>query len=232
LGGEEVMTYRLNVCLLSSVFERKFGLSGFAGDYYDLIIGLNNSFNFLNREKPKYMTEANESIFRNDDYRLFCKLSHFFDDFNFFINLQLSPKITQERYSKFSSVDDGFRAFIRRVKTMNIPRQIQDTIAGFLNVQRAKVPLAATRKNSWLVPNLLQSKSLHMINGKPKNILTDTRLSSERYNLLHQLAVTSRKFPELRLGQLLSNSLPEGTDIFYVTDAKLIQLLKDFEAHH
>jgi hypothetical protein len=71
-----------------------------------------------------------------------------------------------------------------------------------------------------------------MINGKPKNILTDTRLSSERYNLLHQLAVTSRKFPELRLGQLLSNSLPEGTDIFYVTDDKLIQLLKDFEAHH
>jgi hypothetical protein len=48
--------------------------------------------------------------------------------------------------------------------------------------------------------------------------------------MLAQISRTWQKFPELRLGQLLSISLPKGTDIFYVTDAKLIQLLKDFEA--
>jgi hypothetical protein len=53
-----------------------------------------------------------------------------------------------------------------------------------------------------------------------------------RAELLQQLANTLQKLPYMRLGQLISNSLPEDTDIFYVTDAKLIQLLKDFEAHH
>jgi hypothetical protein len=53
-----------------------------------------------------------------------------------------------------------------------------------------------------------------------------------RAELLQQLANTLQKLPYMRLGQLISNSLPEGTDIFYVTDDKLIQLLKDFEAQH
>ena len=47
-----------------------------------------------------------------------------------------------------------------------------------------------------------------------------------------QILQTWGKFPELRLGQLISNSMPKGTDLFYVTDDKLIQLLKDFEANH
>jgi len=58
------------------------------------------------------------------------------------------------------------------------------------------------------------------------------RFDRTRAQLLQQLAITLQKFPYIRLGQLLSNSIPEGTDIFYVTDAKLIQLLKDFEVQH
>ena len=157
------MTYRLNVCNLSGTFEKSFGLTNFEKEYIHLIVELNNSFNFINGVEYIYMIQANASIFRKADYRLFCKLVHFFDDFNFFINIQLLP---QERYSK---LDDGFRAFIRRVESMKIPQQIQNTIAGFLKMQRAKAALVATRKQSWLVPNLLQSKNLHMVSGTPKN---------------------------------------------------------------
>lgn len=58
------------------------------------------------------------------------------------------------------------------------------------------------------------------------------RFNQTRAQLLQQLAITLQKFPYIRLGQLISNSIPEGNDIFYVTDAKLIQLLKDFEVQH
>lgn len=92
--------YRLNVCLLSGIFEKSFGLSGFFKDYEAL----------LNTLSPKTLEEYLEYKDWRQDYRLFCKLAHFFDDFNFFINIQLSPKNTQERYSKFSSVDEGFQA--------------------------------------------------------------------------------------------------------------------------
>jgi hypothetical protein len=110
---------------------------------------------------------------------------------------------------------------------MNIPRQIQDTIAGFLNVQRAKVPLAAIRESPWVVPNLLENENLQIIAAKAKNEEVRKRLI-----MTTQILQTWGKFPELRLGQLISNSLPEGTDLFYVTDDKLIQLLKDFEANN
>ncbi|QIW88584.1 hypothetical protein [Pseudanabaena phage PA-SR01] len=53
-----------------------------------------------------------------------------------------------------------------------------------------------------------------------------------RFRLIHQLNSTGNKFPELRLGQLISNSLPKGTDIFYIPDDKLIQVLKDFEKQY
>ena len=218
------MTYRLNVCLLSGIFEKRFGLTNFSRDYNHLIVELNNSFNFLNREKPEYMTETNASIFRKGDYRLFCKLSHFFDDFNFFINIQLSPKITQERYSKFSDVDKGFRAFIRRVESMKIPQQIQDTIAGFLKMQRAKAALATTREHSC---EALPQGEMNILHSKARNEEVRKRLI-----MTTQILQTWQKFPELRLGQLISNSIPEGTDIFYVTDDKLIQLLRNFEANN
>jgi hypothetical protein len=55
------------------------------------------------------------------------------------------------------------------------------------------------------------------------------RFDRTRAELLRQLATTLQKFPYIRLGQLISNSIPEGTDIFYVPDDKLSQLLKDFE---
>ena len=128
------MTYELNVCLLSGIFEKHFGLTGFSSDYNDLITQLNNHFNFLNGTWKTLLPDKAAAIFRRADYRLFRKLSHFFDDFNFFINIQLSPKITQERYSKFSNVDEGFQAFIRRVESMKIPQKIQDNIAGFLKI--------------------------------------------------------------------------------------------------
>lgn len=217
--------YRLNVCLLSGVFEKRFGVSNFTKDYKHLIVKLNNSFN---GDKGIYLTEANATIFNSFDHRLFCKLAHLFDDFNFFINIQLSPKITQERYSQFSSIDAGFQAFIRRVESMKIPQQIQDTIAGFLKMQRAKISLVATRENSWLTPEMLPKSDLNILHGKWRQKINEF----ERFTLIHQLNSTGNKFPELRLGQLISNSIPEGTDIFYVTDAKLIQLLKDFEAQH
>lgn len=85
---------------------------------------------------------------------------------------------------------------------------------------------------------------LVVLHGKPKNTaLKNFLLAKEsaasfenarqhRAQILQLLFRTWEKFPELRLGQLISNSLPEGTDILHVTDAKLIQLLKDFEAHH
>ncbi len=68
------------------------------------------------------------------------------------------------------------------------------------------------------------------VTRKSVGIPNDKLRQADMVLLLGQLSRTWEKFPELRLGQLLSNSLPKGTDIFYVTDAKLIQLLKDFEA--
>jgi hypothetical protein len=222
------MTYRLNVCSLSPIFEKRFGVAGFSEDYHSLINGLDsvidNISGFCYSSYPDTISYVRDWA---KNYRLFCKLSHFFDDFNFFINIQL----TQERYSKFSSVDEGFRAFIRRVESMEIPQQTQDTIAGFLKVQRARA-FVATREQSWLVPNLLQSKNLHMISGKPKNCPSTDEDRKRRLSVLAQISCTWGKFPELRLGQLISNSIPEGTDISYVTDDRLIQLLKDFEAQH
>jgi hypothetical protein len=120
-------------------------------------------------------------------------------------------------------------------------------------MQRAKVALDATRENSWLVPKILPQGDFNILHSKPKLYITDpqleklgTALNKEaelgkdglnrfdrtRAELLRQLATALQKFPYIRLGQLISNSLPEGTDIFYVTDAKLIQLLKDFEAQY
>jgi hypothetical protein len=121
---------------------------------------------------------------------------------------------------------------------MKIPKQMQDTITGFLKMQLQKFkfhnsPLqkvirsTGIKSDEWLVPNLLENENLQIISAKAKNEEVRKRLI-----MTTQILQTWGKFPELRLGQLLSNSLPEGTDIFYVTDAKLIQLLKDFEAHH
>lgn len=112
---------------------------------------------------------------------------------------------------------------------------------------------SGVKAEEWLLPNIVKGGSLHIISGKPKCYITETlleklaialnketeigedglnRFDRTRAQLLQQLAITLQKFPYIRLGQLLSNSIPEGTDIFYVTDAKLIQLLKDFEVQH
>lgn len=125
-------------------------------------------------------------------------------------------------------IDRRFGDFIRRIESMKTPQQIQDTISGFLEMQRAKIALVATEENSWLVSEMLPKGDLNILHGKCKQKIN----KFERFTLIRQLNSTGNKFPELRLGQLISNSLPKGTDIFYVTDAKLIQLLKDFEGQH
>jgi hypothetical protein len=237
--------YKLNVCFLSSTFEKSFGLANFTADYTNLLSKLNSTIEDVNRY-PYY----SEYLAWYQEYRLFCKLSHFFDDFNFFINKSVAKR--PEHDSKHS-VDRRFSDFIQRVESMKIPKQMQDTIAGFLKMQRAKAALVATRENSWLVPAILPKGDLNILHGKSKLYITDTQLEKldtalnkeaeigedglnqfdrTRAELLQQLATTLQKFPYIRLGQLISNSIPEGTDVFYVTDAKLIQLLKDFEAEH
>ncbi len=193
------MTYRLNVCLFSPIFEKSFGLTSFAKDYEALIAQIDNS---------EYMQCFRSDIINKKLYKLFCKLSHFFDDFNFFINESVR---TRTEHDSKQSVDRRLHDFIRRVESMKIPQQIQNTIAGFLKMQRAKVALAATKENQRLIRNEEVRKRLIMTT---------------------QILQTWSKFPDLRLGQLISNSLPEGTDIFYVSDGKLIELLKIFEANN
>jgi hypothetical protein len=254
------MTYKLNVCLLSGIFEKCFGLANFAEDYAALVAQIDDS---------EYMKCFRSDIIDRKLYKLFCKLCHFFDDLNFYINISLSPKITQERYSKFENPTDVAKClefFLRRVESMKIPKQIQDTIAGFLKMQLQKFkfhnsPLqkvirsTGIKSDEWLAPNLLKNKNLHIVAGKPKNFVEKwgrkinlydlsanfnaasldpdpNYFRKQRIQLLTQIAHTWEKFRELRLGQLISNSLPEGTDLFYVSDAKLIQLLKDFEENN
>jgi hypothetical protein len=143
--------YRLNVCNWSGAFEKSFGLTNFAKDYAAVLGKLNaavegvNDFPYTN--SPRTHEDYKDWL---QDYKLFCKLSHFFDDFNFFINKSVAKRT--EHDSKHS-VDRRLRDFIRRAESMKIPQQIKDTIAGFLKMQRAKAALAATRENSWLVPN-------------------------------------------------------------------------------
>jgi hypothetical protein len=226
------MTYKLNVCLFSPIFEKSFGLTSFAKDYEALIAQIDNS---------EYMQCFRSDIINKKLYKLFCKLSHFFDDFNFFINESVR---TRTEHDSKQSVDRRLHDFIRRVESMKIPRQIQDTIAGFLKMQRAKAALVATRENSWLIPAILPKGDLNILHGKPKNTTLKNFLLAKksatsfenakqhRAQILQSLYYTWQKYPELRLGQLISNSLPEGTDIFYVTDDKLIELLKNFEANN
>lgn len=212
------MNYRLNVCLLSGIFEKSFGLSNFTKDYTQLIADLNFLLQAINSEEAYFMTEHEyRKIFR-----LFRKLAHFFDDFNFFINKSVARR--PEHDSKHS-VDRRLRDFIRRVESMKVPQQTQDTIAGFLKMQRKTIAaLVATRENSC---EALPQGEMNILHSKARNEEVRKRLV-----MTTQILQTWQKFPELRLGQLLSNSIPEGTDIFYVLDDKLIQLLKDFEANH
>jgi hypothetical protein len=224
------MTYRLNVCNLSGTFEKSFGLVNFAKDYYAVLGILNaavegvtktNSFPLVSESIG--IQEQQEAFRVIHRYRLFCKLSHFFDDFNAFINKSLDQTL---HYSK-QSIDRRLHDFIRRVESMKIPQQTKDTIAGFLKMQRAKVALVAIRESPWVVPNLLENENLQIIAAKAKNEEVRKRLI-----MTTQILQTWGKFPELRLGQLISNSIPEGTDLFYVTDDKLIQLLRNFELQH
>jgi hypothetical protein len=242
--------YRLNVCLLSGIFEKSFGLSGFSEDYYALLNSFKDLEGSVNAFYCSTMTDKAKLRDWLTNYRLFCKLAHFFDDFNFFVNKSVAKRA--EHDSKHL-VDRRLHDFIRRVESMKIPQQTKDTIAGFLKMQRAKVALVATRESPWVVPKVLPQGDLNILHGKPKLYITDTQLEKlgtalnkeaelgkdglnrfdrTRAELLRQLATTLQKFPYIRLGQLISNSLPEGTDLFYVTDDKLIQLLRDFEAEH
>lgn len=223
------MTYTLNVCLFSGIFEKCFGLANFAKDYEALITQVSDS---------EYMQCFRSDIINKKLYKLFCKLSHFFDDFNFYINECIRENNIRPQWVADQFIPRRLLDFIRRVESMKIPKQMQDTITGFLKMQLQKFkfhnsPLqkvirsTGIKSDEWLVPNLLENENLQIISAKAKNEEVRKRLI-----MTTQILQTWGKFPELRLGQLLSNSLPEDTDIFYVTDAKLIQLLKDFEAHH
>jgi hypothetical protein len=241
------MTYRFNVCLLSSVFERSYGLTNFSKDYAALLNNFRDlewSVNNLSYTlHPKTIGEYVDYEEWRKYYRLFCKLSHFFDDFNFFVNESVR---TRTEHDSKNFVLRRFTDFVRRVESMSIPEHFKIAICKFLEKYRDKL-------TSWEVPKLLPQGDLNILYSKPKLYITDTQLirlgvalnkeaeigedglnrfDRTRAELLRQLATTLQKLPYIRLGQLLSNSLPEGTDIFYVTDAKLIQLLKDFEAHH
>jgi hypothetical protein len=212
------MTYTLNVCLFSGIFEKCFGLANFAKDYEALITQVSDS---------EYMQCFRSDIINKKLYKLFCKLSHFFDDFNFYINECIRENNIRPQWVADQFIPRRLLDFIRRVESMKIPQQTKDTIAGFLKMQRAKVALVAIRESPWVVPNLLENENLQIIAAKAKNEEVRKRLI-----MTTQILQTWGKFPELRLGQLISNSLPEGTDLFYVTDDKLIQLLKDFEANN
>lgn len=254
------MTYRLNACNLSGTFEKSFGLTNFVKGYAAVLGELNAAVEGVN-EFPYSSDPEEEYQDWLQDYKLFCKLSHFFDDFNAFINKSIAKRA--EHDSKHS-VDRRLVDFIRRVESMEIPQQIQDTIVGFLKMQLQKFkfhnsPLqkvirsSGIKSDEWLVPKVLPQGDLNILHSKPKLYIPNDYLvklgaalnkeaeigkdglnqfDQTRAELLQQLATTLQKLPYIRLGQLLSNSLPEDTDIFYVTDAKLIQLLKDFEAQH
>ena len=46
--------------------------------------------------------------------------------------------------------------------------------------------------------------------------------------ILGELQALWQKYPDLRLGQLLINSLSEGQDLFYVEDRDLLDKVQDF----
>jgi hypothetical protein len=59
-----------------------------------------------------------------------------------------------------------------------------------------------------------------------------SRRDEARESALTCLSEVARRNPELRVGQLLVNALPLGLDPFYVEDAQLSTLLRDFEARY
>lgn len=250
--------YTLNVCLLASIFEKNFGLVNFTKDYTALLGELNAAIESVNNFP--YSSDPEEGYLEYQDwlkdYKLFCKLVHFFDDFNHFINsaieLQTVTVSRAMKYRKDYKLDRVLSNFISRIESMSIPKQIKDTVAGFLKMQRAKAALSATREDSWLLPDAIQAGNLHVLTGTPINFLEkwgrkgnlydlsanfnaaplDPDANYSRNQLLSQISFTLQKFPDLRFGQLIANVTPAGTDLFYLPDAKLIQLLKDFEAQY
>lgn len=40
------------------------------------------------------------------------------------------------------------------------------------------------------------------------------------------------QYPDLRLGQLLENVIPEGKDLFYVEEEDLVQYIEDYYTEH
>lgn len=54
-----------------------------------------------------------------------------------------------------------------------------------------------------------------------------------RYNAIKTaLEVGMDTFPHLRLGQLISNAVPEGKDLFYLTDTELLTALWAYIREH
>lgn len=56
-----------------------------------------------------------------------------------------------------------------------------------------------------------------------------------QFKTLYRLYQVWRRFPELRLGQLIENALSvtdDAHDVFYVTDATLVKHLEAFGAKH
>lgn len=218
------MVYKLNDCLLSPIFERSFGLPNFTKDYTTLLGELNAAVEGVNifpyTSSPTTTEEETEYQDWRSDYRLFCKLCHFFDDFNFFIDKSLEvlavKKIAPRAHSKHS-VSRRLNDFKRRVSSMNIPQLIKNSICVFLDTQ---------------IKNHILQLSAAKEDEVPKRYPLENNLRQLHSEVLWQLSTTWKKFPELRLGQLIFQSLPQGTDISYVPNDRLIELLKNFEAQH
>lgn len=216
------MAYKLNNCFCSNSFERSFGLPYFTKDYTVLLGELNAVIEGANifpyTSSPTTLEEEIEYKDWRKDYRLFRKLSNFFDDFNFFINKSLEIHAVQKiapRAHSTHSVGRRLNDFRWRVGSMNIPQLIKNSICVFLDTQ---------------IKNHILQLSAAKEDRVPKRYPLENNLRQLHPEVLWQLSTTWKKFPELRLGQLIFQSLPQGTDIFYVTNDKLIKLLKDFEA--
>lgn len=206
--GNLKMQYELNTCLLTGLFERKFGLINFKTEYEQLVKLLNYEIEEINNPPNPdnfltYKGYKNHLDIHNKKYKLFCKLNHLIDDFNHFINEQFSKNHDGDsKNSMYRRLND----FINRVDDMRIPDNVSMTISVFLKIQIGKLRHIIKCSTNW---------------GSAKN-------QSHQEKLLSQIAETWARYPMLRLGQLLYNTLPEQVDIFYVPDEKLIDYLKKF----
>ena len=63
----------------------------------------------------------------------------------------------------------------------------------------------------------------------PGNICN--RTEKEIDNMIERIAKLWKKFPELRLGQLIQNCLFDGDDLYYMPDKELLDKIESFYAN-